>query len=74
MQNGTPDAPEPRLTPFTFKIIALNDFHGNPEFPGNYGQTASATDKPALSPLEMGASSFSFQANPFPCTMPRVDP
>ena len=34
--------------PFVVKVIGFNDFHGNLESPGTFGQTATSTDKPAV--------------------------
>ena len=34
--------------PFVVKVIGFNDFHGNLESPGTFGQTASSADKPAV--------------------------
>jgi 5'-nucleotidase len=34
--------------PFVVKVIGFNDFHGNLESSGTFGQTAAAADKPAV--------------------------
>lgn len=34
--------------PFVVKVIGFNDFHGNLESSGTFGQTATAVDKPAV--------------------------
>ena len=51
MPAGSPDtAAGP--APFTVKIIGLNDFQGNLESQGAYGQTAVAADKPPVGGAE----------------------
>jgi 5'-nucleotidase len=40
--------PAGATAPFSVKIIGFNDFHGNLESPGTFGQTAASADKPPV--------------------------
>ena len=49
--SSTADASGPPATvaaPFVVKVIGFNDFHGNLESSGTFGQTAAAVDKPVV--------------------------
>lgn len=41
-------APTTATAPFSVKIIGINDFHGNLESPGTFGQAAASADKPPV--------------------------
>ena len=57
---GGDDDPPPTTTPataapFTAKVIGFNDYHGNLESPGTFGQTAAV---PAASRPAVGGADF----------------
>ena len=45
---GAAATPAATAAPFVVKVIGLNDFHGNLESSGTFGQTAASADKPAV--------------------------
>lgn len=45
---GAATTPAAVAAPFIVKVIGFNDFHGNLEPSGTFGQTAAAADKPAV--------------------------